>query len=371
MPLLAPSFLLYRRMFLVLTICVALASSLAVPQDQYGRDTSSKSLLFVTEEHVRTQAKLHNLTLKNDWHAMLAAAPQYVAPHDDLSPLLLQSLHSTAAPHGTKWALALRTVAPSSFTTTQYKNGAWVLSDLLVATGATSIACTPSPQSTQVQLTLMRDGGPLPGMGDLYSERNTLFDSHALLTSSLHGMQTHQGQYDKFLARALGDGSDLNSNSAPLIVDDASAPLLADTGCTPGQAFVFVSAALSNEQFIATLRPATSPVEIYNSIDSAFGLGDGKCVPTGSPTTNDPCTLSGTFPTMSLNYNSGNGGATQAITLNTGVTCPDCWATFSSTYSGSFQMCVYDAFGVGVSLCHSFLMLVPSITCSSPPSLFS
>jgi len=294
-------------------VAMALATS---AQSLRGSVTSSKSLIFVTEDHVSAHAKLMNLTLKNDWRAMLAAAPQYVMSQDDLSPLLLRSLHSAAAPYGTKWALAVRTTAPSSVTTTQYHDGAWMLSDLLVATGATSITCTTSPMSKLVQMTLMRDGVSPSSMADLYSARNNLFDDHASLTSSLHGTPTHLGQFDAFLARALGDGTDF---TAPLIVDTASASALTNTGCTPGQAFVFKSSAL-NKNFTAVLRPATSPVDIYNSMDSVFG-DDPNCVPTTSPSTDSPCSLSGNFPSMSLNYNSGNGGAAQAISLNTGVSC--------------------------------------------------
>ena len=350
---------------LLLASVLALATSHAAPQNLRGSDTSSKTLIFVTEDHVSAHAKTMDLTLKSDWRAMLAAAPQYVAPRDDLSPLLLRSLHSAAAPHTAKWALAHRSTTPSTFTTAQYHSGAWMLSDLLLAAGATSITCETSPSSTLVQLTLLRNGLPLPSMADLYSARNALFDDHAALTSSLHRVPSHQGELDKFLARALGDSTGLSSS--PLIVDDASAPVIANTGCRSGQVFVVASAALSNDQLTATLRPATSPMDIYNSIDSVFGLSDDPdCVPTSSPASNDPCTLTGAFPAMNLNYNSGNGGASQAITLNTGVSCPDCWATFSSTYSGSLQMCVNiggEGFGIGVS--------APIYSSQSVASLFS
>ena len=334
---------------LLLTFALALAASLAAPQNLRGSAMSSKSLHFVTEDHVSDHAMLMSLSLKSDWRAMLAAAPHYLAPHEELSPLLLRSLHSAAVPHTTKWALALRTVSPSTYTTAQYHDGAWMLTDLLAATGATSIACAASPSTALVQLTLMRSGLPLRSVADLYAERSILFDDHAALTSTLHGVPTQQGQFDKFLARALGDGADLRN--APLIVDGASAPALAGTGCMPGQAFVIVSATLSRDQLTATLRPATSPMDIYNSIDSTFGLSDDPCVPTTSPSSNDPCTLTGAFPAMNLN-SGGNGGASQAISLNTGVSCPDCWATFSSTYSGSLQMCANvlgEGFGIGVS----------------------
>ena len=340
---------------LLQALALALAAScLAAPQGLRGSDTSSRSLIFVTEDHVSSHARLHGLTAKSDWRAMLAAAPHYLAPQEELSPLLLRSLHSAAAPHGTKWALAFRTVSPSAFTTAQYQEGAWMLSDLLAATGATSIACAASPSPALVQLTLTRSGPPLGSMAGLLAERSILFDDHAALASSLHGMPTHQGHFGEFVARALGDGSGLRNS--PLIVDGASAPALASTGCMAGQAFVIVSAALSTDQLTATLRPATSPMDIYNSIDSVFGgggggLSDDPCVPATSPPSNDPCTLTGDFPAMSLNYG-GNGGASQAITLNTGVACPDCWATFSSTYSGSLQMCVNiagEGFAIGVS----------------------
>ncbi len=293
-----------------------------------------------------THAKLRDLTLKDEWRAMLAAAPQYVTPQDDLSPLLLHSLHSAAAPHGNnKFALAFRSITPSAFTTAQYRKGAWLLSDLIVATGATSITCTAFPKSKLVQMTLSRDGAPLLSMVDLYSARSDLFDDHAALTSRLHDTLSHQGQFDAFLARALGDGTDLNTS--PLIVDTASAPALTSTGCTPGQHFVFQSSALDDEKFTAVLRPATSAADIFSSIDSVFG-DDPACDPTVSHTTNDPCTTSGSFPTFNLNYNSATGAASQALTLNTGVNCPDCWAFFTLKYSGSFQMCVYDGFDVGV-----------------------
>jgi hypothetical protein len=328
-------------------VAMALATSSA--QSLRGSVTSSKSLLFVTEGHVSTHAKAMNLTLKKDWRAMLAAAPQYLTPQDDLSPLLLRSLHSAAAPRGTKFALALHTTAPSSFTTAQYHNGAWMLSDLLVATGAVSITCRASPKSKLVQMTLTRNGAQISSMADLYVARNKLFDDHAALISSLHGTPTHQGQFDVFLARALGDGTDINTS--PLIVDIASAPALTNTGCSPGQAFVFVSSALNSEKFTAVLRPATSPVDIYNSIDSVFGAPDPNCDPTTSPASDNPCSLSGNFPPMQLNYDSRSRGAAQAITLNTGVSCPDCWATFSSSYSGAFQMCMNPGtlvFSIGV-----------------------
>ena len=342
-------------MLSILSLCLALEATLvcASPQALRGADalSGSKSLLFVTKDHVDATAAVLNLTLKSDWRTMLRAAPLYATPNDDLSPVLLRSLHSAAVPQGTTFALAFHTTTPSSFTTAQFQEGTWALSDLLVATGATSIHCAASPlaASPLVQLTLLHKAAS-DDVSSLVAARTNLFDEHAKLASSMHKSITNKGRYHEFLARVLGDGSNLKGS--PIIVDTATTPLIVDTVCAAGQAFVVESAVLTNERLTAVLRPATSPVDIYSSIDSEFGLGDDpNCVPTTSPNSNNPCSVSGAFPGMSLNYNSGSGGATQAITLNTGVSCPDCWATFSSTYTGSFQMCMNPAelvFSIGV-----------------------